>query len=265
MVLALEQKLKYRLVGATVILALMAFFLPLILDSKKYKTEIVSQIPPMPKAQGNQEQGAAAESLTQATNTSEETGTLVIELDKGKDAIVKSTESKTPITESDKKTVQAVKQDSQADISKSTVSNTVTEKPAKELDNKVAAEKPKVEKVVAKPTTKPSTKPAAKPVEQVKSQTKPKPVPKIVDEAPDFKESAYVVQIGSFSNKENATKLVSDLRKQDYRAYQRISKDFSRVFVGPYPEKSIADARSQALSKIVGNQVKVIKFDPIKH
>ena len=41
----MDIKLKHRLVGACVILALAVFFLPLILDSEKYRSEIETQIP----------------------------------------------------------------------------------------------------------------------------------------------------------------------------------------------------------------------------
>ena len=86
-----------------------------------------------------------------------------------------------------------------------------------------------------------------------------------VNNKPEFEEAAWVIQIGSFSNKENATSLVSELRTQGYRAYLREAGEYSRVFVGPYPDESAANSRTEGLEKVVGANVKVIKFDPQAH
>jgi len=83
--------------------------------------------------------------------------------------------------------------------------------------------------------------------------------------APQFDEQAWVIQIGSFSNKDNATKLVSELRTQGYRAYERISGEYSRVYVGPYPDKEAADGRQKGLEEIIGTPVKIIEFDAQAH
>ncbi len=247
----MEDKLKYRLVGATVILALMAFFLPLILDSKKYKTEIVSQIPPMPVAvNANPENttDASEQEISPDSSLSEEEGTLVIDLEKG-------------LEEQSHNSPKANLQDES--ISK-------VEEPVKQTVEKVAkpVNETKNEPVKAEPVAVIKKEPVNQKPEVTNPGTvEPKPIEATKEEftSPDFKESAYVIQIGSFSNKENATNLVKKLREQDYRAYQRVSDDLSRVFVGPYPEESIAKSRSEKLAKIVGSSVKVIKFDPIKH
>ncbi len=254
----MEEKLKYRLVGAAVILALMAFFLPLILDSKKYKTEIVTQIPPMPTS------SIDSDSATEQSNDSrpKESETiekpLVINLDtpiedQATDEAIVSEDVVDGIQES-----SLVKIDEElSEINdKATVENSSSTEEVK-TPNKVAkTQQEKIIEAVEAPKVEVETKAkeAENKVEVVNTTAKP-----------DFKESAYVIQIGSFSNKENATQLVNDLRKQDYRAYQRVSDKFSRVFVGPYPEVSIAKSRSSKLAEIVGNSVKVIEFDPIKH
>ncbi len=243
----------------------MAFFLPLILDSKKYKSEIVSQIPEMPMAQNK---------ASQPTNDSNvDEGVLVINLDKEPNqASKKNLEKDTP---------QASEQDNnnQAKVSNQEVekisdtNNKLSAESKPEAEAKLPAEKPKALKPkelkpkeegpkVTSAATKPEPKNTVKPKNAATAKTE---LADVISEGPDFKETAYVIQIGSFSNKDNASKLVTDLRKNDYRAYQRVSKDFARVFVGPYPDKEIAESRSQTLAGIVGNSVKVIEFDPIKH
>lgn len=266
----MEEKLKYRLVGAAVILALMAFFLPLILDSKKYKTEIVSQIPPMPASSQNAVSDESnsggldlpSDSSTNKSSNDNQTKTkpepLVIELDKKPKSEVDDADS-VPTEDNAKDAPEVLSQTKDA------------EKPAYTKTKDLVAAEPKVE---VKPTEtvqkavdsmKSETQDVVTKPAEVIQQTAKKPAEAVKITPPDFKESAYVIQIGSFSNKDNASKLVADLRKQDYRAYQRVSENFSRVFVGPYPEKSIADSRSAKLAQIVGNSVKVIEFDPIKH
>ncbi len=233
----------------------MAFFLPLILDSKKYKSEIVSQIPEMPMAQNK---------ASQPTNDSNvDEGVLVINLDKEPNqASKKNLEEGTPqASEQDENNQAKVTNQEVEKISDTNNKLSAESKPAAEA--KLPAEKPKeVPPKVTSAATKPEPKNTVKPKNAATAKTE---LADVISEGPDFKETAYVIQIGSFSNKDNASKLVTDLRKNDYRAYQRVSKDFARVFVGPYPDKEIAESRSQTLAGIVGNSVKVIEFDPIKH
>ncbi len=253
----------------------MAFFLPLILDSKKYKSEIVSQIPPIPTAQGKSSQSIK--------NSNADAGVLVIDLDgKSNPDSEKSSESKV-----NQKSEQGSKAQLNSDVGNKNLAkvedNTAETKKDNQItaSNSVSAEKTDVQTVIVQPpkvktetkssltepkaaenAAKPDSKSSLVPKDNGKSKAK---LEAVTSDSPDFKETAYVIQIGSFSNKDNATKLVIDLRKNDYRAYQRVSKDFARVFVGPYPDKDIADSRSQALAGIVGSSVKVIEFDPIKH
>lgn len=302
----MESKLKYRLVGAGVIVAIMAFFLPLILDSKKYRTEIVSQIPPMPKQDVGQMSRFEAEQLelenkvkaAKQRNGGSSEGQLFIDLDADPDkAVTKIEPQKKPVTNSvaEQKGVIAKKEESKAkpettkkilDEKKQTqdkVAATNTPKPqkittkksnieqkAQKVANKV---KPKVvkkskdvkqdPKKQVKKDAKKVAKTVKKPVKKAVSQpssVKKEPVPK-----PTLKENYYLVQIGTFSNKANASKLVTNLREKEYRAYERVSEKFSRVFVGPYPDKKSAEKRAKKLSEVVGSKVKIVVFDPVVH
>lgn len=69
---------------------------------------------------------------------------------------------------------------------------------------------------------------------KVKTQTKPAKV--IV--AKDKGDKNWVVQLGSFSDSNNATKLIKELKDKGYPAYSKLSKkangdEVTRVFVGP--------------------------------
>ncbi len=279
----MDEKLKYRLVGASVILALAVFFLPMILDSEKYRSQIQSQIPEVPSEHKSQYKDIENSSPNQQPEAQldgpVEKGPLVINLD-----------------DNDENNQSAVTDSANKQASETQVSQKAAEKPepAKEelsdmdssgdnakvgsLQEKTEITKsesqPKVETVAkteAKPETKPESKTESKSSEDLSSkQTQQNATVKATSEPADetelaFSDTAWLIQIGSFSNKDNATRLVGQLRDEGYRAYQRVGDSFARVYVGPYPVKGEAESRTSALEKLVGAKVKVIEFDPKQH
>jgi len=64
----------------------------------------------------------------------------------------------------------------------------------------------------------------------------------------------WVVQLGSFSNKENADKLAADLRKQGYAAFlsqvETSSGSLQRVRIGPQKDRESAEAMAARLLKV---------------
>ncbi len=64
----------------------------------------------------------------------------------------------------------------------------------------------------------------------------------------------WAVQLGSFSNKENAEKLAADLRKQGYAAFlsqlQSGSGQLHRVRIGPQKDRESAEAMAARLLKV---------------
>ena len=64
----------------------------------------------------------------------------------------------------------------------------------------------------------------------------------------------WAVQLGSFSNKENAEKLAADLRKQGYAAFlsqlQTNSGQLHRVRIGPQKDRESAEAMAARLLKV---------------
>lgn len=64
----------------------------------------------------------------------------------------------------------------------------------------------------------------------------------------------WAVQLGSFSNKENAEKLAADLRKQGYAAFlSQLTTDkgtLHRVRIGPQKDRAAAEAMAARLLKV---------------
>lgn len=64
----------------------------------------------------------------------------------------------------------------------------------------------------------------------------------------------WAVQLGSFSNKENAEKLAADLRKQGYAAFlsqlQTSAGELHRVRIGPQKDRASAEAMAARLLKV---------------
>ncbi len=84
-----------------------------------------------------------------------------------------------------------------------------------------------------------------------------KDLPPIQEEAPKPVASTtgmWAVQLGSFSNKENAEKLAAGLRKQGYAAFlsqlQTSSGQLHRVRIGPQKDRESAEAMAARLLKV---------------
>ena len=86
-------------------------------------------------------------------------------------------------------------------------------------------------------------------------EKKPPPVPQEEATAPATSTTGmWAVQLGSFSNKENAEKLAADLRKQGYAAFlsqlQTNSGQLHRVRIGPQKDRESAEAMAARLLKV---------------
>ena len=101
-------------------------------------------------------------------------------------------------------------------------------------------------------------KPEPKTVEQKQpARVEPKPAPE--PQKPEVQAAAsssgmWAVQLGSFSNKENAEKLAADLRKQGYAAFlsqlKTSSGQLHRVRIGPQKDRESAEAMAAKLLKV---------------
>jgi len=128
--------------------------------------------------------------------------------------------------------------------------------------------------VIAKPTTEAKPEPViTKP--QAKLEAKPEPVvakpapveSKLVKQQVKTKPGspAWVIQVGSFSNQENANKLVQRLRKAgldtlDPQPAKVNGKQLYRVKVGPELDKRNAEKLLPKVKKVAGLQGTVIRY-----
>jgi DedD protein len=90
----------------------------------------------------------------------------------------------------------------------------------------------------------------------------PEPAREPVSEQPAASTTGmWAVQLGSFSNKENAEKLAADLRKQGYAAFlSEVTTDsgqLHRVRIGPQKDRESAAAMAARLLK-VGHKGQVV-------
>ena len=87
------------------------------------------------------------------------------------------------------------------------------------------------------------------------------PAPKPVPQPAASTTGMWAVQLGSFSNKENAEKLAADLRKQGYAAFlSQLTTDkgqLHRVRIGPQKDRESAEEMAKRLAK-VGQQGQVV-------
>jgi len=77
---------------------------------------------------------------------------------------------------------------------------------------------------------------------------------------------SWVLQVGSFRERDKATTLTENLRKQGYKAYLRSStasgKSLHRVFIGPYVLKDKALADKSAVDRKYSVSSLLRKFEP---
>jgi DedD protein len=118
---------------------------------------------------------------------------------------------------------------------------------------KVAVSKPEEEGPVPVPVRKPAPL-------RAEAQSDPEPQPDVTSKAASTT-GMWAVQLGSFSNKQNAEKLAADLRKQGYAAFlsqlKTSSGQLHRVRIGPQKDRESAELMASRLSK-VGHEGQVV-------
>ena len=101
------------------------------------------------------------------------------------------------------------------------------------------------------------TQPTPEPIPQqeiAREEQDPVPQPSTEPAKPAASSTGmWAVQLGSFSNKENAEKLAADLRKQGYAAFlsqlQTSAGELHRVRIGPQKDRASAEAMAARLLK----------------
>lgn len=105
---------------------------------------------------------------------------------------------------------------------------------------------------------------AAKNVERIVKPTQSSKKTKLPEKS--VPKEAWVVQLGSYSNKNNVDRLVDKLEKAGYTVFTRPiktkTKTLTKVFVGPEISKSKLERELTKLAKISEVQGKIAKFVP---
>jgi len=236
-----ENSLKQRIIGAVVLAALAAIFLPAILKEKTSSGTFVSKIPQKPEAL--EEYRVDTKKIDQLT---QEKDNLIIsdnEAAKNNNDLDKAEPANDNLESQKSNGIK--EQNSQRKSKVATPTSNSSEKSI------IAVSK-------ANPDKSQATKKLKSPQEN-NSQT-------INDK---FKSAAWVVQVASFSNESNAINLVTKLKKSNFKAYRRKvvaeGKTVFRVYVGPYIDKPKAQKATSSISKVSETTVALRPFDPVKH
>ena len=197
----MEVRLKERLIGALVVVAIAVLVLPWILDDDKGEGSFTSQIPPAPPAPE-----ARSVQLSQPR----------------------------PLDE------------------------------AAFDDSIIAADTTSTSTEVLPAGNGPET--AEAPVGEASGTDTVKPVPA---ERPAPVQAGFVIQLGTFSNRDNAERLVQTLRAQKFAAYTKVDSRTDpvvvRVMVGPMARREQADAQLARVRTLSGQNAIVVAYDPLKH
>ncbi len=88
---------------------------------------------------------------------------------------------------------------------------------------------------------------------------------------PAILQTAFIIQVASLGDQNNATKLVNALKKQGFKAFigrEKVKRNgilLSRVLIGPIILRSRADKIMQQIKKNNQIDASVVVFDPRKH
>ncbi len=99
-------------------------------------------------------------------------------------------------------------------------------------------------------------------VSETKPATEPVDAPQL-----EFAKSAYIVQLGTFKNSQNVTRLVAKLREAGFQAHSypepAVEGELNRVFVGPNVSKKTLEQQQSKLKELTGLSGKIREFDPL--
>ena len=236
----MENSLKQRIVGAVVLIALAVIFLPAVLKEKTEQKTFESQIPAKPIELDKYQ--VDAETIAKNKQLSEK-------LDEIENAAESETEN------------SVIEDEADTELAKNNLAKSESAK--SELAKFKSAETS--EKVSSDPTKQPKQKAPAQSKQPIDDKQQ---IKETLGEA--FKEAAWVIKVASFSNLDNARKMIAQLKQKGYKAYRRSGKNQQgktvyRIYVGPYIEKSRASSQLDAVSALSQSKAMLMVFDPTKH
>ena len=235
----MNQELKQRLIGAVVVTALAAIFIPMLFDDPiENSGQSVSElaIPETPVNTGEESANKLPTSANQVLNTpDEDSGSVVDTEEEAELSADNEPPQEAPILEDEPiADIEAGSgQTIDEPIDDHSSKGKSTSKPASEADTLVEAPNKPLKKTEIS---------AKKPASKVKPSTMDERTEKAVAKPvkPKTELSRWYIQAGSFSKKENALSLMETLRKQGLPVTMEASKGLYRLKVGPSLEKKRA-------------------------
>ncbi|MDO6442445.1 MULTISPECIES: SPOR domain-containing protein [unclassified Marinobacter] len=213
--------LKQRIIGALVLVSLAVIFVPMVFDephSERTSTTInIPEEPPFPEVEAPVSDVAPPPPYQQDEPATADSGVQDYR-----------------ILESDESALQPVP------------------------DSTANPEPQATESVQTEPAPSPSVSPttAAAPQEKPSAPAQTEPSAQTEQESAEFTrslEGAWVVQLGSFGNGDNARRLRDKVREKGYNSHLqevvRGDSTLTRVFSGPFAEKTEAESAKRALDK----------------
>lgn len=228
----MNQELKQRLIGAVVVTALAAIFIPMLFDDPVDNSgQSVSEltIPETPVNTGEQSANKLPTSADQVLNTPDASSESVVNTEE-EDELSTDIEppQETPLYD-EEGSEQSI---DEPVVERSSKQNLATN-PDSEVDTFVEAPK-KLLKKTEMSANKSASKAKPLPTDNKTEKSVVKPV------KPKTGLSRWYLQAGSFSKKENAISLMETLRKQGLPVTMESAKGYYRIKVGPSLEKKRA-------------------------
>ncbi|QJD29462.1 SPOR domain-containing protein [Methylococcus geothermalis] len=265
----MDEQLKRRLIGATVIVAFAVIFVPMLFDEKPDEPSRaeVGEIPPMPKDMEEQpvELPRSVDEVATAEPVEAEGAHRIIPITGGENgaggegAAQPSPAAKRGAAPQKEKPGQTAEPEEapadawvEEDMSPAEAAPTVkpTAKPAAPKKMPAATAPP----AESKPPTEKANKPQAKAMPAEPPVRKPENAPLAT---PAAGSSVWLVQAGSFVEEANAKALVEKLRQNKLSAYAETVRGSTgkvtyRVRIGPEPDKAKAEQALRQLESVAG-------------
>lgn len=283
----MEQKLKERLIGAATITILAAVFLPMLIDEDDQRWETqdtVSEVPPLPEkykktpkivSEADFDQNQLFPGSNQSVDISDSKQQAAVKPGKSEQAGKSEVPViEKPVLKAKSATTRTPDMKKQLDsLLPSTAKSTATSAPAKpgQQHKQTAQVKP----VISKPKPTPPVRQASVKQQRIKEASRQKqyavkptvpPKPKQAQSAQPDHTGLWIIQVGVFKDKTNASALMQKLKKKGFAAYlEPVTTEVGkliRVRAGRVPKEKTARQMVSTLNKRFG--LKAITFPETK-
>jgi DedD protein len=261
----METKIKHRILGVVVVIGLIVILLPFFQSRRELSTETtIAKTPPFPD-QAVQVTDIPQPATTQGEGVKQQPDDTI-----NNDHSVNKTTTVPPIANPAMDNPAKPESDSEPDPTdlgeKTKISNVVA--PVASPTKNEGMHASSATKIVKVPhTIKPTISKIVMGQKQVNIKHSYIHTPMDNNGLFKLQNAAWVIQVGSYKNKENALRIANTLRANGYRAFiQRISTalgENTRVFVGPENKQAAARELAQQLENNMHLRGIVISYKPL--